>query len=361
MNARTEVDIVALTRGGSQLGERLQNRLADSILYVPAKFLPELGGAPRTFPYEDLRSLVGRLFVPDRGLVFIMATGIVVRLISPHLKGKRQDPGVVVLDEEGRYAISLLSGHWGGGNALADEVASLIGARAVISTASDVLGIPAVEMLARELNCVIEDPSQVKRINAALVNGEEVALYGTSCHERLAELCRSTSHLMLCPDWNSFLRTSATAYVLLTNRELSYSSLTDRAAVCLLRPRNLVVGIGCRRGATVEEIESVVFSGLREGGFSPLSIREIATIQGKEDEEGLVELARRHGLPVRYHSPEALNGVGGLSCSEKVQTLMGVKGVCEPAALLSAPGGRLVLPKRKAGRVTLAVAEVDFT
>ena len=243
------------------------------------------------------------------------------------------------------------------------EVASLLGPRAVITTASDVQSIPAVESLAQEFDCMIEDPSQLKGVSSALVNGEDVILYGTDCRERLAELCSFTAHLKFCSKWEDLLRRPAAAYILLTNREeeLHFDLLASKGVVCLLRPRNVLVGIGCRRGVTAEEVASAVFSGLREAHLSPLSVRELATIRIKENEEGLIEFAQRHDLPIRYYSLEELNAEEGPFPSEMVQALIGVKGVCEPAALLSAPGGRLILPKKKVGRVTMAVAEANFT
>ncbi|MBI2875396.1 MAG: cobalt-precorrin 5A hydrolase [Candidatus Tectomicrobia bacterium] len=363
MDVSTPIAIVALTRGGSRLGVRLQASLPGATLHLPERFIAEVGPAAGRLAYHNLAGRVGELFRGCRGVVFIMATGIVVRLIAPHLGNKRSDPAVVVMDEAGRYAISLLSGHWGGANALAGRLAALTGGQAVVTTASDVRQTLAVELLARELGCELQDPCQVKGVNAALVNGEPVAVYATSQRERLAEICRSMEGLQFCESWEAMGRTPASAYLILTHRERLELVPPSGATVCLLRPRNLVAGVGCRRGTPVEEIEAAVWAGLEEAGCSRLSLRNLATLQAKADEEGLQEFARRHGLSIEYYSPEELNGLRGriLHPSETVKKWMGVEGVCEPAAMLSAQSEELILPKRKQGRVTLALAEARFT
>lgn len=363
MDVYTPIAIVALTRGGSRLGARLQASLPGATLHLPERFLSEVGAALDRFAYRNLAERVEELFRDYRGIVFIMAAGIVVRLIAPHLADKRRDPAVVVMDEEGRYAISLLSGHWGGANALAERLAAFTGGQAVVTTASDVRRTLAVELLARALGCEIQDFRQVKGVNTALVNGEPVAVYASSHRERLAEICSSMENLQFCESWEELQRTRAPAYLILTHRQRPELVPPAGSAVCLLRPKNLVAGVGCRRGTPAEEIEAAVRSGLEEAGCSPLSLRNLATLHGKEDEEGLQEFARRYELPIEYYGPEELNRLRGriLHPSEKVKRLMGVEGVCEPAAMLSARSEGLILPKRKQGRVTLALAEASFT
>ena len=143
-----DIRIVALTPAGAALGRRLHERLPGATLWLPARLQPDY---PEARPFESLHLVFAEAFRTKASLVGIMATGIAVRHAAPLLKGKDSDPAVVVMDEQGRFAVSLLSGHLGGANALARTVAALIGATPVITTATDVQGLPAIDSMAAGL------------------------------------------------------------------------------------------------------------------------------------------------------------------------------------------------------------------
>ncbi|MDN5345167.1 MAG: cobalt-precorrin hydrolase, partial [Clostridia bacterium] len=166
--------IVTLTQPGLQTALRLAAALpGGAVVYTPAG----LAVPGRVRPYQGpLSPFLGRVFNHYRGLILIMATGIAVRALSPHLVAKEKDPAVVVVDARGQYAISLLSGHLGGANDLARLVASLLGGQAIITTASEVQGLPALDLVARELGMSVWPRASFKGVMAALVNGETVNL-----------------------------------------------------------------------------------------------------------------------------------------------------------------------------------------
>ena len=169
-----KIAVLSVTLKGALLGERLRQTMAMPVdLYSRAR-----GGLPEaTVPFENLSELVGTIFNQYDGLVFIMATGIVVRVVAPHVKDKRSDPAVVVMDDAGIHAISLLAGHIGGANELTEKVAVAVGARPVITTATDVAHLAAPDVLAVKMELAIEPFEDLKLVNAAIVAGERVPFF----------------------------------------------------------------------------------------------------------------------------------------------------------------------------------------
>lgn len=359
MSAETNIDmniaVVAITRGGALLGHRLCKTMAGFELYVSRRYAGQAGSRSTCFEPDDLKALIAGLWKKHDGFVLIMATGIVVRVIAPLLESKEIDPAVVVMDDAGRFAISLLSGHLGGGNELAERCAFASGARAVITTATDANGLPSFDMLARAQGWVIDDIGRVKTLNTLLLDNEEIAVVDPSgkirlwlhgrgkvtFHETLAEAAASSAH----------------GFLLVTNRHLPPQ--TCPKALLILRPRNLVLGIGCNRGTPADEIEEFVAAHLKRLFLSPKSVICIASVAAKRDEAGLAEFAERLGAPLCCFESAELNRVVFPSPpSEHALAAVGAAGVAEPAAILASGGGRLLLQKVKSANVTLAVAEL---
>lgn len=341
--------IITLTKGSVELGLCLHERLEGSELFVPEKHREMADGKGTVF--ADLKGFVETAFSRYDGLIFIMATGIVVRIIATLIKGKDVDPAVVVMDEGGRFAISLLSGHLGGANELAHEVAGLTGANPVITTATDVCGKPCAEEIANALDCEIENVSGIKDINSAFLHDEPVAI---NLSEDRREALAGGGNLIFYDTLDELLASKCAARVAVTNR-----LLPGRTEGCLvLRPKNIVVGVGCNRNTPAEEIADVVFKVLEDAGLSKKSIRNLATIDVKNDEVGLLDFVSRHDLTIDFFSKDELARVELVTApSMHVVDAVGVGGVCEPAAMLSARSSKLLVQKIKSGNVTVAVAE----
>jgi len=341
--------IVALTASGMEQARRLVESFSDAELFAPA----EQCRAGETAFTAPLSEELPQLFSGSRALICVMASGIVVRLLAPHLKGKERDPAVVVVDEAGQFAISLLAGHLGGANALAREVAGILGGTPVITTATDVQGLPAWDEVARTSGLTVEPVVHIKQLNSALLKGERIALVDPM--RRIAEHYAGIDGVTVCGTFLEAEDPSFVARVVVTHRLLDE---LEEPVTLLLRPCDLVVGIGCNRGTPAEEIEQAVNEVLQNHRLSRSSVRGLASIEEKRDEAGLCEFALRWRLPIGYHTAEALNQIKVASPpSEHAQAAVGAQGVCEPAALLGASPGQLLVKKQKLGNVTVAVAE----
>lgn len=350
------VAVVAITRGGALLGQRLCSSIATLELYVSSRYAGQAGSRCKRFEPAGLKELIATLWKEYDGFVLIMATGIVVRIIAPLLESKETDPAVVVMDDAGRFAISLLSGHLGGANELAERCAFASGARAVVTTATDANNLPSLDMLAREQGWIIDDINQVKKLNTLLLDNEEIAVVDPTGQTRtwLHGRGRVTFYKTFAEAVNS----TARGFLFITNHTLPQQTSPEQ--LLILRPRNLVLGIGCNRGTAADEIDAFVASHLKRLFLSPKSIRCIASVDAKRGEAGLVEFAKRLGVPLHCFGSGELGRVNFPSPpSEHALAAVGVAAVAEPAALLASNGGQLLLKKVKSANVTLAVAEFN--
>ncbi|MGY3200875.1 precorrin-3B C(17)-methyltransferase [Streptomyces sp. TE5632] len=276
----------------------------------------------RTRVYEGpVGDAVRAAFAQCEQLVCFLATGAVVRLVAPLLDDKASDPGVVCVDEGGRFAVSLVGGHGGGANDLAREVAEVLGAEPVVTTATDAAGLPGLDTLG------LPAEGDVAAVSRALLDGEPVALR--------TEVAWPLPPLPVADEGAYTIR--------LTDRLVEAG---QREAV--LRPPTLVVGVGASKGAPVEEVLALVEGTLREAGLSAASLAELATVDAKSDEPGIVEAARRLNVPLVAYAAEALARIEVPNPSDAPLAAVGTPSVAEAAAL--ARGGELLVPKRKSER-----------
>ncbi len=317
-----KIAVLALTRGATALAGQLAEKLPGAEVFsCPGR----------------LRQTLHRCWQECEGLVCIMATGIVIRTLAPLLKDKVSDPAVVVCDEKGRFAISLLSGHLGGGNVLAEQVAEILGGRAVITTASDVLGRTALDLWARDLDLVVPDREGLTRAMGKLVNSGRVRVYSEVVLPELPEDLVAVNR----PE----------------QADLAVTFRTNlQTGAALLHPKNLVAGIGCNRNTPEPEIAQALAEACGSNHLAPASIERLASIDLKSDEPGLLAFAQNQGYELEFFHRDQLNAVEGVSSSAAVLKATGAKGVAEPAAVLAAGGGPLLVAKMKWPNVTVAIA-----
>ncbi len=374
-----KIAVLALTGGGADTALRLVEKLPGSELnggrpgaYRSPRvrevkvFLPQKLGAdsPDGELYAGSPSgLMGDIFHRFDGFVLIMAAGVAVRVMAPLLQGKDRDPAVVLLDEKGRFAVSLLSGHLGGANDLARSVAAVLGGTPVITTSTDVQGRLAVDVLARDLGAKIEPVEGIVRVNSALARGEKITLLS----EGVLPLGEDY------PLWNDpcWEVVTAVGNLFEAARELGdtgkplvvLTSKTGPAGFLYLRPPSLVAGVGCRRGTTAAAISEALEAALAQSGRSMLSLKKISSIGEKSAEEGILSAAETLGLETEFYPAGLLASIlsehPGLARSEFVSKQMGVGGVCEPASLAGCRQGRLILGKQARQGVTVALAEEE--
>lgn len=314
---------LAFTEKGMALAHRLARALPGSVSHCGA------GGV-------RLAEWTSTQFAQADALIFVGAAGIAVRAIAPHCKSKATDPAVVVLDECGRFAVPLLSGHLGGANALARALAEACGAIPVITTATDANGVFAVDEWAKAQGCAVLEPERIKLVSGALLAGHTV---------RLAS------------DWPVQGTPPAGVDPARTPAEADFALTLSPAGDALhLVPRIGVLGIGCRRGTCAEQLEAAFADFCARHSLAPACIAAAASIDLKADEAGLLAFCRAHGWPITFYSAEQLRALPGpFTPSPFVQSVTGVDNVCERAAVL-ASGGCIRIPKQAGGGVTFALA-----
>lgn len=308
----------------------------------------------------SLSEAVAQTWRNVQGCLFFLATGSVVRLIAPLLQDKHHDPAVVVVDESGRWVISLCGGHLGGADALARRVAAALGVDPVLTSGSEGLQIPPLDLLG--------DPYGWRRgkgdwngVAAALNRGEPVGLHQT-CGTELWRRAWPRDHPLFTTPLSA-----AMAQISITE----YTAPSTGIPTVNWHPRVLWVGIGCERGTTRTWLEGSLQRLLQAQGLAPEAVAGLATLALKQDEAGLLELAQAHDWPIQFFSAEALLGIPVPHPSEAVRHAVGTPSVAEAAALLAAqdssPTKRpdlpatLICPKQvftspSEGACTLAIA-----
>jgi precorrin-4 C11-methyltransferase len=356
MTAPTQIALIAVTRRGVEQARLLRQRLRAGELHRPERYGP--AEHPWEVPFSGpLAEGVPELFARCEQLVFFLAAGAVTRLIASCLVSKETDPGVLAVDEAGRFVIPLLSGHKGGANAFARTVAGCMGATPVITTASDVIGGLSLDLLEGEFGWTVEPRERLKEAALALVNGAPVAI--------VQEVGRLGEWLDECdlPANATFVR----AMTHLPPRPFDYVvRVTDRSAedaterVLCLRPRSLVLGVGCERGISTEALEDGLSHFLDQHGFARSSIAALASVDLKADEVAIGEVAGRQGWETAFYAADELASVAGVpNPSEVVARCVGTPGVAEPAALLLA-GARSLLVEKQVVASPLAPQRMTF-
>jgi cobalt-precorrin 5A hydrolase len=347
-NQKTEISypaIWALTPKAVIVAGRIMEKMDYGKLFTG----PSIKNPPSSAEmFKSLSESVAGEFRKFSSHIFIMAIGIVVRVIAPYVKSKLIDPAVVVVDDHGKFAVSLLSGHLGGANELADNVATYLNAVPVITTATDIDAVPAIDMLAVKHRLIIENPEAIKLVHMALLQRQLIGL-----HDPMK---------ILKNDFSGWIETEAEhsgnfqAGVLVDYRTTCFAS-----KFLILRPKILSVGIGCNRNTRVDEIFEFLKDVFSIYNLSTCSIDNIATIEAKADEQGILELAKVLNVPVKFFSREELDQAGSVPTpSEVVKKHMGVASICEAAAILASNQGKLLVPKQVRKNVTVSVGVRDF-
>ena len=314
------IKILYFTDKGKALSEKLKVNLSGHDAVIVPK------GAP-------LAIVCGDAFVDNEALVFVGAAGIAVRAIAPLVRDKLKDPPVIVIDENGSFVIPLLSGHVGGANSLAQEVADALGAQPVITTATDVSGAFSVDVFAKENGLRIANRDGIAKVSSVALEGKPV----TIC---IKDYPPEEPVDVLIAD------------------EQAAKGFKDSAKIVLC-PKRYAIGMGCRRGKSYEELRAFAEEVLYENGIDINDAGCIATIDVKKDEEGLKRLSQAWRMPlITFDTGLLAKAEGSFSHSETVLEKVGVDNVCERAAVLAAGRGSQIKVKKTArDGMTVAVAE----
>ncbi|WP_020589415.1 cobalt-precorrin 5A hydrolase [Desulfobacter curvatus] len=342
--AEKKLAVWVLTPHGMALANRVKQALPHSDLFASQKLVP---GESYT-GFSALANALAPAWDHYDAHYFIMATGIVVRTIAPLIRDKTKDPAVVCGDEAGHFVISLVSGHIGGANELAVKLSAILGATPVITTATDVNQVPAIDVIARDQGLYIENKAAVKHVSMAFIKGEPLPVHDPF-HLVSPHL---PSVLMEAP--SLFSSEKSGIWV-----DYSVRDLPEK--VLVLRPKMLVAGMGCRRGVTRQELEDHLRKIFEVRGFSVNSLSKIVSVDLKADEPGLLALARTLNVPIEFYTRAELDQVKTVpNPSSLVNKHIGVESVCEAAAMLATGRTCLLIPKTAGRTVTLALAVMPF-
>ncbi len=343
--------IWAITPNGVAIAKQLTAELSRADLYTSAKIRPHKQPG---LTFDKLSDAVAQNFHQYTAHIFIMATGIVVRMIAPLIEHKTEDPAVVVIDDQGRHAISLLAGHMGGANDLTGRVAGILDAHPVITTATDVNAKPAIDVLAKTKKLLIENPKAIKTVNMALLTDQQIGLhdpFGIMQNDIPNAIRLDETDLI---KWETHADRAAAVYI--GDRQIDLASNVLR-----LRPASLVAGIGCNRNTPMHEIKALLDDTFKKYHLAGNSLARLASIDVKADETGLLDLAKALKVALDFFSRDELNRVKDIQTPSKmVEKHVGVKSVCEAAAILTSQRGTLIVPKQTTPNVTVAIARKTF-
>ena len=337
--------IFSYTRNGAKLSLRIRKCLQaldyETEVYTSEKYVEVDSSLKKS---AGCKESARQAFEDSQLIVYIGSCGIAVRAIAPFIKNKTVDPAVISIDEKGKFVIPLLSGHIGGANEIARKIAHEINAQAVITTATDINGLFAVDEWATKNNVHIGSMYAAKEVAAALVDNEIIGLI--SKYEVNGDIPKGIVR-------NKNARVGITIG---DNDELKPFAITLN-----LMPRIYYLGIGCRRNTAMKDIENLVLQNLDELKINIKAIAGIASVDLKKDEEGLLAFAEKYKLPIKFFTAVELESQQGeFSSSEFVQSIVGVSNVCERSAAAVSGGSKIVLPKTSRNGVTLAIAKKDW-
>lgn len=325
------IGIITFTAGGYILGERL-----NACLFAAGHEAGLFRCAAGT-----LTGWTKSHFMTEHALIFIGAAGIALRAVAPHIKSKTTDPAVIVLDEQGRFVIPLLSGHIGGANELAKDIAAMLDAIPVITTATDCGGIFAIDTWAHKNKLRILNPERIKYVSARLLNGETVTY---------------RSLFPVDGDLPDGFAENSKQY------DISITIKTKGNETALkLVPPVLTLGVGCRKGVSASDLAYTFEMLLRKASFHKEAVAQVCSIDLKADEPGLLEFCRQNGFPFKTFSAEKLNAVRGhFTASEFVRKTTSTDNVCERSAVLGS-GGELLTKKDAGNGITMAFATAPYS
>ncbi len=333
--------IISITKNGMTISDRIASLFQNE--YQCTRFAFDKYSNTNTVPFGSLSSLGSDVFGSYDALIFICACGIAVRTIAPFISSKLTDPAVIAVDEQGKFAVSLLSGHIGKANALTKKIAGILNAVPVITTATDIGGKFSPDSFAAANDLHICEMGMAKEIAAAVLNNEKIGIYSDYAIKNLPDIFVSQSDIGINISENC--------------------SCEPFGKTLHLVPKNIVIGTGCKRNTDEKTFEQFILKNLRKHSIPIWRVRSVNTIDLKKNEGAIYSFSKKYRIPLRFFTSEQLMAVqGDFSRSEFVLKTTGTDCVCERSAC--ADGGRLIFPKYAENGMTIAAAElpvhIDF-
>jgi len=348
-----KVSIIAITRKGIQIALSLKKLFPNWKVYAPSKFSNT--NLQVDWFAEPAGSILGRLFKSSNALVCIFSLGAVIRLISPHMKDKKTDPAVIVIDDTAKFVISTLSGHLGGANELTIDIANGLGATPVITTAADVNKTIPVDLVGKEFGWKIDDDRTVTKVSALMVNEEKIGVYQDAGEKNWwnKELPKNVKKYDTVDELRN---SSSVGYLIISDKLIDDEKMLKNAVV--YRPATLVVGIGLHWDTSKKTIKEGLDVCCKKFNLSHKSIVRFATIKKKVDVNGLQELSKEMDLPIEFFENEVLAKIDIPNPSDTVKKFEGTSSVSEASALKSSNGKIIVEKQKFPPNLTIAIARI---
>ena len=352
-----KIAILSITNNGRELALRIKEIMKDVDVFFIKKDT-DYKSDEVIVVNQGLKEFISQIFDKYDYLVFIMATGIVVRTIAPLIISKFSDPAILVMDEKGNNIISLLSGHMGGANEMTLYMSDLLNSHPVITTATDVNKKSSLDMIAKKLNGHIDDfRDNVLKINSMLVNNEEVHLYidgnykinhqGFTLYDEKTDLDKVRNLVIVTnkKDINKIL-----------NKNIE--NLNEK--IIKVTPKDIVIGVGCKKNTDSDHMKNSLIKFLAEYNIDINAVKEIGSIEIKKDEKAIIDLAKFLDVKFKTFSVEEISKVDYLyEKSDWVKKNVGVYSVSDPVAHLLSEG-RVIINKQKYDGITFSIGRIDI-
>jgi cobalt-precorrin 5A hydrolase len=350
---KAKIAVLVLTPEAKKIAVNLKKKQPNLDLFLSQRLaMSKTKNDFKTF--SSLKKTVSKIFKDYDALVFIMSLGIVVRIIANLLESKKTDPAIITIDDQGQNVISTLSGHLGGANKLTLEIAEILKAKPVITTATDCNNKLAVDLLAQRLNCEIKPFKRLKKANSALLFKQELHIFSDYKFE-----LKEDNNLKKYPLAEFDSSAQANVFkVIVDNHNFKLGKNQIQ-----LFPKNLIIGLGCRKNTPFWKLEQALNQFLAQNNLAQASIKSLATIDLKKDETGILKLAAKYNWPLEIIERSEIKKVEAdleIAKSDFVKKTIGVSAAAAPAAILASKSGQLIIDKTKYSGITLAVVEEEI-
>ena len=348
-----KIAVLAITKNGIDMSLRIKEHFSDFEIFAPVKF-SDNNGKIQWYDESTTQKIVD-LFKSNDGIVCLFSLGAVIRLLAPHIKDKKTDPAVIVIDDNANFVISVLSGHLGGANELSNEIAEKIGSTPVITTAADVNKTIAVDLVGKEFGWKIDDDSNVTRISALMVNKEKIGIFQNIGKKEWWK-GKFPENITFFSNIEDLKASESKGYLIITNDQIDDESVLENSVV--YRVPDLVVGIGLHWDTSKETILNGVNETLKKFELKQKQIARLVSIKKDKDVIGLIELGREMNIPIEYIDREELATITAPNPSETVQAFEGTASVSEAAAIKSSKGELIVEKQKFPPNLTVAIARI---
>ena len=333
------VSVLAITKNGVNIGGKLKELFPNWNIFAPSKLSNENNSI--TWYSEPTSDKIIELFKNSNALICLFSLGAVIRLIAPHLKDKKTDPAVIVIDDKMTFVISVLSGHIGGANELTQEISEKLNALPVITTAADVNKTIVVDLVGRQFGWKIDDETTVTKISAHMVNSEPIGVFQQTGNTKwYKELPKNVT---IYDNLEELKKSNSKAHLIISDAIID-DELAQESVI--YRPQSLVIGIGLHWDTTKDTIREGIEYCLEKFNLSSKCIAKLVSIKKPEDVQGLIDLGKEMKIPVEYVDREELSEIITPNPSSTVKAFEGTASVSEAAAI-KVSNGELIVEKQK--------------